>query len=192
MKNFRYFIAVVLAAGSALQAVPQERRAAFSAVEISFLYTRQSGMASNQYAVWVEDGSGAVVRTLYATRYTAAGGWKVREQSIPQWVKKANVASMRAGDIDAVSSATPRTGKVAYKWDGTDKNGKRVPDGEYRVFLEASLRWGVRVVYTATVSGSAREDPQVEVRYYDGNTELTGAGVPAERGMISGVAVSVR
>jgi hypothetical protein len=191
MKNCKYFVAVVFAALGALQIVAQNRQAVFSAVEVSFLYTRQSGMASNQYAVWIEDESGAVVKTLYATRYTAKGGWKVREQSIPQWVKKANVASMSASEVDAFSSATPRAGMVTYTWDGTDKSGQKVPVGEYRVFLEASLRWGGRVVYSAVVGGSQGSRP-VDVRYYDGNTEITGAKIPAEKDMISNVAVNIK
>jgi hypothetical protein len=163
-----------------------------NAVEVSFVFTRQSGAASNQYAVWVEDAAGAVVKTLYATQYTARGGWKVRAQSIPLWVKKSGVASMSKASLDAITAATPRAGTVVYTWDGTDTSGKKAPRGEYRVVIEGSLRWGGRVVYTAVVSENAAGQIAVETRYYDGETELTDSGIPLEKNMISSVSVSVQ
>jgi hypothetical protein len=194
MKNFKRVFAVALAAWCvSVQARAQNQQAAsFSAAEVSFVYARQSGAASNQFAVWVEDESGAVVKTLYATRYTAKGGWKVREQSVPQWVKKANVALMSASEIDTFSSATPRAGAAAYTWDGTGKNGQKVPAGVYRVFLEASLRWGARVVYSADIRDGSAGGLRVDVHYYDGNTEITGAKIPAEKSMISNVEITVK
>jgi hypothetical protein len=162
-----------------------------SRVEISFVYTRQSGAASNQFALWIEDAGGTLVKTLYATRYTANGGWKVRSQSIPQWVQKSHISSMSAAQIDAFTSATPRAGTLTYIWDGTDSRGAKVPAGEYRVFLEASLRWGNRVVYSASVSGTDTNAPVI-VRYYDENAELADAKVPNERSMIGSVKVTVQ
>jgi hypothetical protein len=168
---------------------------AFSSVEVSFLFTRQTGYASNQYAVWIEDSSGAVVKTLYATRFTAKGGWKTREQSIPQWVKKANAANKKPAEIDAVTSATPGTGIVTYVWDGSGKNGEKAGAGQYRVFLEASLRWGWRVVYSAVIHSDSRGVLRLDERYYDGNTEISEANVSLEgkeKKMISNVTVRVK
>lgn len=45
-------------------------------VEVSFHYARQKGFSSNQFAVWVEDSGGRFVKTLYATGFTASGGYK--------------------------------------------------------------------------------------------------------------------
>lgn len=163
--------------------------AAQTAVDVSFVFTRQTGAASNQYAVWIEDAGGAVVKTLYATQYTARGGWKVRAQSIPLWVKKAGIASMSKIAVDAITAATPRAGTVAYTWDGTDSTGKKAPHGEYRVLIEGSLRWGGRVVYTAVISENAAGDIPVAVQYYDGETAVAASAAPREHAMISNVTV---
>ena len=54
---------------------------------ISFDYMAQDGYASNQFAVWVENTDGAVVKTLYATRFAAKGGFEKRPDAIPLWVE---------------------------------------------------------------------------------------------------------
>jgi hypothetical protein len=186
MKNKFFICAVFFAAVWAAQAQGVQ-----GAVEVSFVFTRQSGAASNQYAVWIEDAAGAVVKTLYATRYTADGGWKVRAQSIPLWVKKSGVAVMRKEAVDAITSATPRTGKTFYVWDGCDAAGKKLPKGEYRVLIEGSLRWGGRVVYEAVIHENSSGEIAPNARYYDGDKELS-SGAPPEKNMISAVSVSVQ
>ncbi|MCD8029788.1 MAG: DUF2271 domain-containing protein [Bacteroides sp.] len=45
-------------------------------LEITVDYKRQDGRGSNQYAVWVEDAVGNLVKTLYVTQFTADGGYK--------------------------------------------------------------------------------------------------------------------
>jgi len=159
-----------------------------ASVEVSFVFNRQSGSSSNQYAVWVEDSRGNLVKTLYATRYTANGGWERRPQSIPLWVSKSGLSALPKRDIDAITSATPRTGTQNYRWDGTDKNGNRLAAGEYQVFLEATLRGENRVLYSAAVTlGSGTGSPveaQVKADYFGSGT--------SERGMIEGVRVVYR
>ena len=61
-------------------------RANVGGVEISFIYEKISGSASNQFAIWIEDMGGNHIRTLYATKWTARGGYKSRPDSIPIWV----------------------------------------------------------------------------------------------------------
>lgn len=43
---------------------------------VTFDFEKQSGYASNQFAVWIEDVDGNLINTLYATRFTATGGYK--------------------------------------------------------------------------------------------------------------------
>jgi hypothetical protein len=152
-------------------------------VEISFTYTRQSGFASNQFAVWIEDAQGRYVKTLYATRFTAEGGYAIRLESIPDWVKKSRLADMSKTQVDALTGATPKTGLLSYRWNGTDQAGAAVPAGEYRIFLEASLRGGNRVLYSAPVQLGASSGPAVLQPQYFGNDTRV-------RAMISGVKVS--
>ncbi len=129
---------------------PSENMA--KALNISFNYTRQSGYASNQFAVWIEDMDGYLVKTLYATRYTAGGGYRDRPDSIPLWVEKSGLASLSEDEADEISGATPKAGTLSYVWDLSDNNGVAVSQGEYKVFIEGSLCWKNRVVYSAVVN----------------------------------------
>jgi len=118
---------------------------------ISFDYERVSGRASNQFAVWIEDMDGNFVTTLYATRWTANGGYRNRPDSIHRWVDASGLASMSQAEVDAISGATPGTGAVSYAWDLSDRNGNAVAAGQYRFFVEGSLRWRNSVVYSGVV-----------------------------------------
>lgn len=116
-------------------------------LEIVFDYQHQSGIASNQFAVWIEDAAGRYIETLYATRFTAIGGWKRRPACLPAWVAAARPDTLSSRVVDGMTGATPYSGRRHYTWDGRDQDGKRVPPGVYRYVLEASLRWDNRVVY---------------------------------------------
>lgn len=154
-------------------------------VEIRFSYTRQTGSGSNQFAIWVEDAQGRVIKTIYATQFTAQGGWERRPQSIPQWVRQSGLARMNRAQIDAFTAATPRTGLLQYQWDGADQRGMPVPQGTYQVYVEASLRGENRVVYQAPVEiGDGPREIQANARYF-GTSE-------AERNMIGPVSVQYK
>ena len=163
-------------------AAPTHAAAQASRVEVSFTYTRQRGIGSNQFAVWIEDTQGRYIKTLYATRFTAAGGWQRRKQAIPQWVKQSNLAGMSKPQIDALTGPTPNGGALRYYWDGTDSAGRAVPAGEYRVFVEATLRTENRVLYTAAVKLGEKGQVTAQAQYF-------GSGA-AERGMIGPVTVT--
>jgi len=115
---------------------------------ITFDYQRQSGIASNQFAIWIEDAAGQYVETLYATRFTATGGWKTRPAGLPEWVAAAQPDTLSSRVVDGMTGATPSSGRRRYIWDGLDQDGNRVPPGVYRYVLEANLRWDDRVVYS--------------------------------------------
>ena len=121
-------------------------------IVVTFDYEKQSGSASNQYAVWVEDMDGQLIKTLYATRWTADGGFKTRPDSIALWVEKSDLASLTKTDVDAISGATPQTGTQTYTWDLTDANGDTVLPGEYKVLVEGTLRWKNYVLYTGAIN----------------------------------------
>jgi hypothetical protein len=173
------FLTFVLAVAAAQQAQP--------AAELTFTFTRLSGSASNQFAVWIENSQGQYIRTLYATRYTANGGWKVRETSIPVWVKQSGLSTIPDSQIDAVSGATPRTGTLTYTWDGTNNSGAPVPAGNYVIILEGTLRWGNQVYYRAPIAlGQGTATPQVSIQYVDDPTRQP---VLDDRKMIDNVRV---
>lgn len=133
-------------------------------LEISFDYNRESTQATNQYAVWIEDNEGNVVRTLYVSSFTATGGYSQREDSIPTWVEHANPSEMSSEEIDAVSGATPGTGRVTYQWDGTDDNGTKLPMGEYTFCVEGTLYWSSVVTFSGQVVLGADEDTDIDIQ----------------------------
>ena len=133
---------------------------------ITFDYEKQSGYASNQFAVWIEDVDGNYIKTLYATKYTADGGYKNRPDSIPTWVEKSSLAIMSKSKVDTIAGATPKAGPLSYTWDLTDTNGKTAPSGEYKFFVEGSLRWKNRVMYFGTVKiGDTPATVEADVEY---------------------------
>jgi len=150
-------------------------------VEVSFDFTRQAGFATNQFAVWVENAQGKHIKTLYATRFTATGGWKKRELSLPLWVKQSNLADIDKARIDAITGPTPKNGTLRYNWDGKDSAGQTLANGEYRIFVEATLRNENRVLYTAVVKLGEKGQSAAQAQYF-------GPGA-AERGMIGPVTV---
>ena len=187
MKRFLVFFMLLIAMGlmgcgrsAAVVAQPTE---ADAVAEMSFSFTRQSGTASNQFAVWIEDAQGRYVKTLYATRFTADGGWKRRETSIPLWVSQSGLAGMIKPEIDSLTGATPRTGTLVYRWDGTDSRNTTLPHGDYVIFLEGTLRGANQVIYRAAIRpGQGPATPEVTVEYI-------GSPPGNERSMISAVTV---
>jgi len=163
-------------------------------VVISFEFTRQSGSASNQYAVWIEDTDGRLVRTLYASRWTANGGYRTRPDSIALWAERSDLANMSRSDVDAVSGATPRgVTQTYYTWDLTDANGAAVLTGEYVVFVEGTLRWKNYVLYSAAIEigdvpVTVQADAQFHYEASDRYAALTTSST--ENDMIGPVTVS--
>jgi len=155
------------------------------AVELNFTFTRLSGFSSNQFAAWIEDINGHYVKTLYATRWTADGGWSRRPLSLPVWVRQSNLANMSKEQIDSISGATPRgTVTLNYFWDGTNSQGDTVPYGNYILFLEGTLRGENQVLYQAPITFGQGVLSAV-VGY-----EYTGDSI-TERSMISDVSVKI-
>jgi len=171
----------------AVSCVSAQQSSNSTAAEISFTFTRQTGSASNQYAVWIENAQGQLIKTLYATRWTANGGYRTRPTSIPLWVRLSNLANMTRNQVDAVSGATPQSSAVTYTWDGTNTQGAQVPAGNYVIVLEGTLRWENQVYYRAPIRlGQGAASPQVSVEYTTGDRDTT-----AERSMINNVRVRV-
>jgi hypothetical protein len=149
--------------------VPSSAMAA-GVVEVSFSYSRQPGPGSNQFAVWVEDSEGKYIKTLYATRFTANGGWEKRPESIKLWVEKSGLSGMSKAEIDAITEPTPASGTLKYAWDLTDKDRNPVEYGIYTLFIESSLRSEKRVLYSISFeTGGGEKELAVETKYFGDN-----------------------
>lgn len=132
-------------------------------LEVSFDYQRQDGPGSNQYAVWIENEKGEVVKTLFVTSFTTKGrtrgneqpmrGYVKRPACVPTWVKTVKANELSEVQLDAITGATPQvSGTQTFTWDFTDRQGKAVRQGTYRVRVEATLFNTSIIIYTGVFS----------------------------------------
>lgn len=168
----RLFYAILVAAGICLQGCTNsyakdrgeaKENSAGERLEISFRFQR-GGITSSQYAIWIEDETGRLVRTLYATSFTAEGGYEYRKDALPVWVSKAKPQALSSAQIDAITGATPRSGMATYQWDGTDDKGNRVPTGTYTFFIEGTLYWKSRVIYSGILDWGGKEQDSISIK----------------------------
>ena len=139
-------------------------------LEVSFNYERQNGPGSNQYAIWIENEQGEVVRTLFVTAFTSKGrargsqkparGYTYRPACVPTWVQHVKAEERTDEELDAVTGATPQqSGRQTFVWDFKDQSGKPVRKGTYKVFVEATLFNQSIVLYTGTFNTKAKAGP---------------------------------
>lgn len=132
-------------------------------VEISFDYIKKQGPGSNQYAVWIENDRGEVVKTLFVTSFTTKGrvregqpikrGYTYRPACVPTWVTNVRATDMTDVELDAFTGATPKeSGKQTFVWDFTDSEGNKVSKGNYKVCVEATLKNEYKLLYVGTLS----------------------------------------
>ena len=155
-------ILAILLSGIAV-AQSSEKDVKASTLEVSFDYQRQAGPGSNQYAVWIENEKGEVVKTLFVTSYTTKGrarggeqpkrGYIVRPACVPTWVKTVKADEKTDQQLDAVTGATPQAGGTqTFTWDFTGQDGKAAPQGTYKVVVEATLSFDSDIIYSGTFS----------------------------------------
>ena len=139
----------------------KDRAAKPSSLEVSFNYQRQAGTGSNQYAVWIENDKGEVVKTLFVTSFTAKGrtrgneqpmrGYIKRPACVPTWVRNSKANDLSDQQLDAFTGATPQaSGTQTFTWDFTDQKGKTVKKGTYKVLVEATLFNASTITYSGT------------------------------------------
>ena len=167
MKRKKLFITILavtlLAIPIMVQSKKSEPAKKVQTLEVSFNYQRQAGPGSNQYAVWIENEKGEVVKTLFVTSYTTKGrarggeqakrGYIVRPTCVPTWVKTVKADEKTDQQLDAITGATPQTGGTqTFTWDFTNQEGKAVPQGMYKVVVEATLFFESDIIYSGTFS----------------------------------------
>jgi hypothetical protein len=93
--------------------------------------------------------------------------------------------------VDAVSGATPKSsGSQSYTWNLKDINGDTVFPGEYRFFVEGTLRWKNHVLYSGVIEISdalATVQADAEYVYEASDRQATLTGDSPENKMIGAV-----
>ncbi len=136
-------------------------------VVIKFDYNKIRISGSNQFAVWVADKSGKFIKTLYVTRFAAAGGYNKRPDALPLWAKNHSKAG-----LDSVTEATPDTSNIICTWNFTDSDGKNLPtDGEYIIFIEATTHMKSNVLYAASINSKSSGDIKLNSKYSTDNAK---------------------
>ncbi len=136
--------AVAVAAGAGGQAP--------GTMTISYDLQRMPTIASNQMAVWIEDGDGKLVKTLFVTWFTGKGGYERRPDCLPLWRKAAGVDGPPTAEVDAVTRATQHPGRYTTVWDCTDKAGHPVAPGKYIYKVEGTLFWSKEILWEGEIT----------------------------------------
>ena len=127
-------------------------------VTVSYQWTRIHTHGSNQIAVWIENTKGKLICTLFATHFTATGGYLKRPVSLSEWTKKSGLKNFTKQEVDAVTGATPSSGKQTLTWNCKDKTGKAVPDGTYIVRMEANILDKDKMFFTGKILTGGKDD----------------------------------
>ena len=100
---------------------------------------------------------------------------------------------MEKSKVDAIAGATPREGNLSYSWDLADINGNMVQPGEYKFFVEGTLRWKNFVIYSGVITISDTPDTvtaEAEFNYEASDRQDALTGESPENSMITAVTAS--
>jgi hypothetical protein len=125
-------------------------------VSIDFVLGFRDELAP-QTAVWIEDASGAHVKTVFVSGF--AGHVKGKQVTLPVWAEQSKFAG-----ADAVTGASIDVGHHVYVWDTKDLAGKPVKPGTYTVKVEVSHWPSMRyqLAETTIVIGKKEASSRVE------------------------------
>ena len=124
---------------------------------MSWTYAAGGGMARNPYmAVWIEDPTGAFVKTLALYHRANGDNWL---DSLSNWYDS-------SGGTDTTTSGTVPAGSYTATWDGSDASGQQAKQGSYYVCVESAVEHGSESLVRQ----------QVDFGSTPANTTLTAAG----------------
>jgi hypothetical protein len=87
-------------------------------------------------AVWLE-----TLDRQYVTTIRLLADDQEWYKDLRQWWRKVGRANI---NVDGVTGATKRPGKVTLRWNGTDEKHQKIPNGEYYLNVEFSREEGGR------------------------------------------------
>ena len=151
MKKTYFIISMLLLTCLLCNSVCAQKNKNEKKVTVSYTWTHIQSHGSNQIAIWIEDAGGKYICTLFATRFTAKGGFNKRPVSLSEWTSKSDIKNATTEEVDAVTGATPSSGKQSVSWNLTDRKGKAVPAGTYIVRMEANILDSDKMFYHAKI-----------------------------------------
>lgn len=132
-------------------------------LEISFLFNKAEGVVpSYQIAVWLEDGEGKYVKTLFVSQFLS-GSALVYEGICPDWVKQAHWEKVEEKEFDAVTRPTPPMGANTLKF---DCHQKEILLGTYRFCVQAHINEDYNILYRGKITvGQDASEGRAEAFY---------------------------
>ncbi len=132
-------------------------------IEITFTIHKPGDFVpSRQTVVWLEKPDSSFVKSLYVSEYIAYGGYLV-PGICPEWSNKADWQDISQEDFDAVTGATPGTGKVKFRFEYSDSD---IPRGNYLLLMEIHLKEDYNIYcHTGIVMDGKKHKTNMEVNY---------------------------
>lgn len=135
-------------------------------LDVSFVYMPPTSVEPTYHtAMWLEDESGALVKTLFVTTDLSATEYKVGE-ACPDWVKQAHWEKASKSDVDAVTGPTPNVGTGGRAFD-LAKLG--VAPGRYVFKLQVHITDSYNILYRGPLDvGDTASEVTLETLYSNG------------------------
>lgn len=168
MKKLSFTLFTLILSGFLFSPVIAHDKSPDKKVTVSFMWSKIQSYGSNQIAVWVEDTQGNYICTLFATRFTVKGGYLKRPLSLSEWTSKSDLKNATKPEVDALTGATPSSGRQTLIWNCTDKSGKIVPIGTYVVRMEANIHDADKMFFRGEIKvGGTAGQTKGEITFTD-------------------------
>lgn len=116
-RRLRRGLVVALAAVTAGIGVVAAAQGKPGTLEVRFFFDTPSNIEPTYHtAIWLEDGKGNLVKTLYVSQELSGSAYKVGE-ACPDWVSKAEWDKAPESDVAAVTAPTPNVGAAEMAFD---------------------------------------------------------------------------
>lgn len=173
-----YLVAGILLAGCLHTApglggpgVAAQTATAAGTLEIQYIYLApQETHPTYHTAIWLEDGQGRLVKTLFVSTELSATEYKMGE-ACPDWLKLVDWEKAAKTDVDAVTGATPPVGMGGMAFDLAQAG---VPPGKYQFRFQVHITEQYNILYRGAVEvGQSGSTPPLEAVYGPGKLTTT-------------------
>ncbi len=169
MRNIFFYvcIAVLLAAVLPVAAEAADKP---GSLEVQFSYL-EPGTIDPTYlsAMWLEDESGKIVRTLYVSTELSSNGYRLGT-ACPDWVKQAGWSKAPSSLVQAVTSPTPNVGSGSMTFDLAELG---VAPGKYRFRYQVNIDEKYNLMFQGSLTvGNAEQELKIETLYQPSKPDI--------------------
>ena len=142
-------------------------------------WQKAPGIASNQFAIWIEDENGNHVKTLFVTKFTVKKGYKSRPDALSNWIKLFKIQEKEKKVVDSITNATPKSDKeIEIIWNLEDEKGEKVSPGKYFYKAESTLYWKeVSINKGVIIIGENKNSSDAVIEYFPADTDKKNRGI---------------